>query len=131
MYRLFERNIAKFSSHLSHEELYIALQVFYNVNEWNPTIEPKKIYIKLQKRVLENLKSTDINHNLKIIRLYANLGIITPIIFEELAYELDKNFENLNEQGFVDAFISFKIASNDNTRRIMNQLESLLMANLE
>ena len=31
-YKLFERNIAKFASYLSDEELYIALKSFYNVN---------------------------------------------------------------------------------------------------
>ncbi len=43
------------------------------------------------------MRNTDINHNLKMVRLYANLGIVTPVIFEELAFEIDQNFDNLDE----------------------------------
>ena len=66
------------------------------------------------------MSSSDINHNLKIIRLYADLGIFTPILFEELAKELDLHFDKLSEEGFLDGFISFKLASNSDTKRIMN-----------
>ena len=64
--------------------------------------------------------SSDINHNLKIIRLYADLGIYTNILFEELAKELDINFDKLSEEGFLDGFISFKLAQNNEAKRIMN-----------
>jgi hypothetical protein len=66
------------------------------------------------------MSSADINHNLKIIRLYADLGIYTPILYEELAKELDLNFDKLSEEGFLDGFISFKLAQNEDAKRIMN-----------
>lgn len=67
----------------------------------------------------------------RILRLYSDLQIPSSIIFEEVAFELEMRFDQLNKDGSVNALVAMKLAPTDKIKSIRHELESLMVENIE
>ena len=53
------------------------------------------------------------------------------MIYEEIAYELDLKFDNLDPKGFVNALIAMKLAPTKKVKSITNELEALMVEHID
>lgn len=82
------------------------LQAFQLVKHSHPDYDVNKIFLKLQRTIVEKIESSDVNTFFKTLRMYADLEVQQTALYEEAARLLEERLDQLDTQGFVDALCS-------------------------